>query len=80
MRSLIPPVRVRDNRERFLAYARNDKRNTRYPAGDLSWLLLRGGKKVTTHCHSDDRKEEKSLTVGVVSRDSSRSTKGLGSE
>lgn len=31
-------------------------------------------------CHSDDRKEEKSLAVGVVSRDSSRSTKGLGSE
>ena len=28
MRPLIPPVRVRDNRERFLAYARNDKRAT----------------------------------------------------
>ena len=28
MRSLTPPVRVRDNRERFLAYARNDKRAT----------------------------------------------------
>ena len=31
-------------------------------------------------CHSDDSREEESLAVGVVSRDSSRSTKGLGSE
>ena len=31
-------------------------------------------------CHSDDRREEESQTIGVVSRDSSRSTTGLASE
>ena len=70
-------------RSEFRSPRRRAKREAGIPDNQRATFLgyfFAAGKKLQTHCHSDDRKEEKSLAIGVVSRDSSRSTKGLGSE